>query len=499
MADAHTPTEFDWIAPQGQPEATPAPKLYFPSAPPSRTSSAASNQSSTRAHAPSAYPARGASLGAGATHSPSTAAPPSTGPSTAPSLPPRPLHEHADGRDAVSGSSGGGSGGGSSNGDLSLLDAVTSLSPSMASPPSPPPPAAAATSASSAAAAAMPAPIPIPTRSASDLALSPDSRYGALPLSNTDSSAYSLDLGSPLPSAPAGAASGLGFHAHLRTTLGTGEDPSQPTADRVNGGDDLPPPPPPPPSLPTRQRQNSLGGGDRNHATPPELPLRQPGLSSDLARNSDSAIPTGFDEGALRALCEMDVSPTTPAWSPCKRAWQEVLTGDGPASLAVRHAVTTRPDEAEHDVLSGASRSRRTLPPRVPSCLTCRCPFRPPGSIQLFQEAGPDRGRVCASLDQISQVECRELQRRRRQSRVRSAPGGQATRLWERVPSVLTRDSWCTPQFVRLVLADVPPHARTRRREPAQVCGPAERDERRVDHAREGGRQAPQSCQGACR
>ncbi|GAA5884654.1 hypothetical protein JCM3774_002549 [Rhodotorula dairenensis] len=322
MADPYSPPESDWIAPArsrshsrpssrapspapspsaAQPDTAPlaqhpppdsaaavAPRLYFPSAP-SRTPSAASNQSSNspllESGLPpaSAYPARGASLGAaavtaahesiaGARHS--TAAPP-------PSLPPRPAHEHSRGP------------GTGQDSDLSLLDAVNSLSPSLASPSSPPPPP-------SADRYAMPAPIPIPARSPSDSALSPDeARYGALPLSNTDSSAYSLDVGSP-PPATSAAHIGLGFAANANSRLAVrpGEHDASSGASH-----DLPQPP----SLPPRHRQNSLGSAEAISA--PEPPPRQPSLPADLNRNGtrgDTVVPVGFDEGALRALCDMD-------------------------------------------------------------------------------------------------------------------------------------------------------------------------------------------------
>lgn len=227
MGDAaYTPvSESDWLA--STVSAPSASRRYSPTAAvPSRTSSAASNQSS--AYSSAEYPTRGASLGAGAAPSPS--------------LPPRPPQDH----------------------------------PATTTPP-----------------LSMPIPVPELTSPASD------TPYGALPLSNTDPSAYSLDrTGSP---PPASSGVGLGFDNSDHAPEAT------PQSGDAGGAD-------PPPALPPRHRENSLRGGQdgpspsTTTSAAPELPPRQPSLLSIQSRTGAvDTVPTGFDEGALRALCDMDV------------------------------------------------------------------------------------------------------------------------------------------------------------------------------------------------
>lgn len=141
----------------------------------------------------------------------------------------------------------------------------------------------------------MPAPIPIPVSEPP-----PEAPYGALPLSNTDSSAYSLDAtGSP---PPASSGVGLGFDSP-QPPLGADATP-QFNGDGSGGAD-------PPPALPPRHRETSprgdSGGGAPTTSTAPELPPRQPSLLPIQSRTGGvDTVPTGFDEGALRALCDMD-------------------------------------------------------------------------------------------------------------------------------------------------------------------------------------------------
>lgn len=142
----------------------------------------------------------------------------------------------------------------------------------------------------------MPAPIPISVSEPP-----PEAPYGALPLSNTDSSAYSLDAtGSP---PPASSGVGLGFDSP-QPPLGADATP-QFNGDGSGGAD-------PPPALPPRHRETSprgdSGGGAPTTSTAPELPPRQPSLLPIQSRTGGvDTVPTGFDEGALRALCDMDV------------------------------------------------------------------------------------------------------------------------------------------------------------------------------------------------
>lgn len=230
-----------------------ASRLYFPTAAvPSRTSSAASNQSS--AYSSAEYPTRGASLGAAAARDPS------------PSLPPRDHDQLV--RSATTS-------------DSNEPNAVTTTT----SPP-----------------LSMPTPIPIPVPE-----MPSEAPYGALPLSNTDSSAYSVDMtGSPPP--PASSGIGLGFDSP-QPSLGGAE--ATPDLNAVGGGGTDPPP-----ALPPRHRESSPRGGQDGAPSPatsaaPELPPRQPSSLSIQSRTGGvDTVPTGFDEGALRALCDMDVRCT---------------------------------------------------------------------------------------------------------------------------------------------------------------------------------------------
>ena len=222
------------------------PRLYFPIAVPSRTSSAASNQSS--AYSSAEYPTRGASLGAAA-RDPS------------PSLPPRD-HDQLVHSATTS--------------DSNEPNAITT------SPP-----------------LSMPTPIPIPVPE-----IPSEAPYGALPLSNTDSSAYSVDMtGSPPP--PASSGVGLGFDSPQPSPGGA---EATPDLNAVGGGGADPPP-----ALPPRHRESSPRGGQDGAPSPatsaaPELPPRQPSSLSIQSRTGGvDTVPTGFDEGALRALCDMDV------------------------------------------------------------------------------------------------------------------------------------------------------------------------------------------------
>lgn len=227
-------------------------RLYFPTANvPSRTSSAASNQSS--AYSSAEYPTRGASLGAAtAARDPS------------PSLPPRDHDQLVEADD---------------HSPATLDSNATSPPLSMPMP--------------------MPAPIPIPVSEPPS-----EAPYGALPLSNTDSSAYSLDAaGSPPPASSSGL--GLGFDSPQPSLRGAEATPR--FGDGGGGAD------PPPPALPPRHRENSPRGGGQDGLSPstnntaPELPPRQPSLLSIQSRTGGvDTVPTGFDEGALRALCDMD-------------------------------------------------------------------------------------------------------------------------------------------------------------------------------------------------
>ncbi|POY73436.1 hypothetical protein BMF94_3774 [Rhodotorula taiwanensis] len=231
-------------------------RLYFPTAP-SRTSSAASSRPSVRSDSndgrpvtstsASVYPpARGASLVGGA---------------AAPGEPiaDRSLRTHG------------------SNPNMSLFDAAN-MTPSMPSTLS------------------MPTPIPIPASStySGDLGSAPaaTAAYGALPMSNTDS-AYSVEalsdrvgLGFSSPQPPTRTASTSSSSAAGATTVDLNAPPMLPPRESSV-----------PPALPNRPSISSaslsaLGGGSYSAAA--------------AGTGPGDVVPTGFDEGALRALCEMD-------------------------------------------------------------------------------------------------------------------------------------------------------------------------------------------------
>lgn len=84
-----------------------------------------------------------------------------------------------------------------------------------------------------------------------------------------------------------------------------------------------------------------------------------PGGYSDVGHGTsasaqDELVPTGFDEGVLRALCDMDVRWVFRVVSSLLD-FSKLTTFQRCPSRAVRHASTSRADEAEHGLVSSES------------------------------------------------------------------------------------------------------------------------------------------------